>query len=81
MDLERRIEELMRDADELKKRPDVDKKALNKMNARLEDAWLWSRLLFKSAEVKGPDGQMTTAGVCTCPAGVQDTRCPVHGKL
>lgn len=56
----------------------VDPKARNKVTARLEEAWLWSKELIKIDASSFP---VTTEKDkdCICPDGVRVMDCPVHG--
>lgn len=64
---------LMQEAEELK-RNSSQKKEINKIIARLEEAWLWSKQLTAS-----PAQEISET--CTCPLpNVVDTACPIHGQ-
>lgn len=73
----------------MKSDPNIDKKALNKTLARLEEAQLWSKELLKGHVVGDRNSLDQTApapessyGKCTCPEGAVDTvNCPVHKKV
>jgi hypothetical protein len=70
----------------MKSDPNIDKKALNKTLARLEEAQLWSKELLKGRVVADRNSLDQTApantsdyGKCTCPEGAVDVvNCPVH---
>ncbi len=70
----------------MRSQPGVDKKAINKTIARLEEAELWSKQINNnrlngvpgnSAAVQGDDTKR--AAGCSCPSlGVVDSDCPIH---
>ena len=72
------LQDLIVDISELKADPTVDKKALNKTIARLEEAMLWSGLLVKPSP--NEPGQLNgNARKCSCPEGAVDNiNCQVH---
>lgn len=76
MDLSAHIRDLITVANELKKAIGVDKKALNKTIARLEEAELWATRI-NTGRV---DGAAAGRDECTCSPGVRDGGCPVHGR-
>lgn len=62
----------------------VDKKWLNKVVARLEEVEAFIPKLYKSNSLNNPanmDSLSATAPAvgCTCPPGVRDSQCPIHG--
>lgn len=68
----------------LSKHPDVDKKWLNKITARLEEVEAFTGRLFRSGTLSDPNYLASLADGapsvdCTCPPGVRDNDCPVHG--
>jgi hypothetical protein len=65
-------------AETMKTDPNVDKKALNKTIARLEEARLWAKEL-QSGKVEGQRNiDDITDGLCNCPPGALSSNCPVH---
>jgi len=74
------IERLMKQVKDFKA-PGVDPKARNKVTARLEEAWLWSKEMIKIDQPTFPVQPASTAGACICPAGVKVRDCPVHGTV
>lgn len=83
MELTNHITDLITVANEMKKQPNANKKAINKTLARLEEAQLWSTQI-NSGKVNGvPTGSQPLTGSttgCTCPDGVTDSGCVVHGN-
>lgn len=79
------ISEAIARAEELRKGGGVDKKAMNKVIARLEEAWLWSQHIAKSdslddaANMASLTQTAPTTNICLCPLGAIDTNCPIHG--
>lgn len=69
------------------KSPQADKKWLNKTIARLEEAELFASKIYdgRVLGIPTPDGTVvnpvpTAAGVCICPSGVVNQKCPIHGS-
>jgi hypothetical protein len=67
----------------MKDEPGVNKKAINKTIARLEEARLWAKEI-QPGKVTGVPATQSIKGStdqtnCTCPPGVVDhVNCPVH---
>lgn len=84
MDLKGHIHDLITVGTEMRNNPGVNKKALNKTIARLEEAELWAGQI-QPGKIDGvPDGApkpftgSTQVDKCTCPEGAVAADCPVH---
>lgn len=74
------IKNLMEQAEGLKKAVGVNKKALNKVIARLEEAWLWSKEVVLEGSLAASEPPVENRNeACICPVGTRDMACPVHG--
>lgn len=76
------LRSLIARAQSLKNDPGVDKKWLNKITARLEEVETFTVRLYKPDSLNNPANMDSLAGqapTCTCPPGVRDSQCPVHG--
>lgn len=72
--LSSQIGDLITAFNEMRKQPGLNKKAINKTIARLEEAQLWSQQITNTELA-------AQAAACTCPApGALDPNCPVHGN-
>jgi hypothetical protein len=82
--IDQHIRDLLTVARELKQRPGVDKKALNKTIARLEEAELWAGKIWSPGHITGPaprqqingSEQGETPEGCICPRGAVYSGCP-----
>lgn len=87
MDRAGHISDLITMYTEMGKQPGVNKKAINKTVARLEEARLWAKEI-QPGKINGvPDngsagkivGMNESDQLCTCPPGAIDkVNCPVH---
>ncbi len=83
MELTGHITDLITVAEQMKQQPSVNKKALNKTIARLEEAELWATKLT-SGKVNGVPNQTApiqgsqSANQCTCPDGAIAKDCSIH---
>jgi len=59
----------------------LDKKARNKVVARLEEAWLWSQHMYTQARLADIASQDAAAPACICPDGATDIHCPIHKTI
>jgi hypothetical protein len=83
MNLTQSINELVIQAEAMKKAVGVNKKYLNKTIDRLTDAWLYSQhIVLPGSLGDRPEAQAPTQQRpgCICPAGAIDSDCPVHGS-
>lgn len=78
MNLTELIRSVIAQAEATKKAEGVNKKALNKTIARLEEAELWSKEIVLQGSLSATEP--ANSGACKCLPGVVDMTCPVHGQ-